>query len=517
MFHQNQEVKIEISTQSDPIKHVVLLMMENHSFDQMLGCFQQKYPDLEGVDPMMPRFNLDNNGNKIFQKATTEKQMALDPLHEVPDVLAQINGNNSGFVKNFIANYPKSSATDHQNIMGYYPLGFLPALHALADEFVICDHWFSSLPGPTWPNRNFALSGTTSGRVKMPTGITDPNMRYDIFYQNQTNIFDCLDKAGKSWRNYYSDFPLSLVLTHQREPHNLINYHQIDRFFKDANGAEADFPEFTFIEPKYMGTDQNDDHPPHNTMKAEKLIADVYNAIRSNKKLWESTLFVITYDEHGGFYDHVPEPDAIPPDAHQEEYTFDKLGVRVPALLISPWLKKGVEKTVFDHTSLLKYLIDKWQLDPLGERTRHANSIAVALKFAQEPRQDCISHIFVPTADLISSNTEIEKWNNCSNHQAIHVFADFLSKNKNIQTTSILPSASKIAAAKEKVGSLLVKCGMWCQKNSYEHRQARIMHSSEIAATTVESKPADEVMQDDLPASNKSTVSNNQSFSRLCC
>src|SRR5436190_11570227 len=111
MLHDNQEEKIEIATQVDPIKHVVLLVMENHSFDQMLGCFQQKYPDLEGIDSKAPRFNLDNSGNKIFQKATTEKQMGLDPLHEVPDVLAQISGNNSGFVQNFVANYPNSTAS----------------------------------------------------------------------------------------------------------------------------------------------------------------------------------------------------------------------------------------------------------------------------------------------------------------------------------------------------------------------------------------------------------------------
>jgi hypothetical protein len=134
-------------------------------------------------------------------------------------------------------------------------------------------------------------------------------------------------------------------------------------------------------------------------MKAEKLIADVYNSLRANPALWQSTLVVILYDEHGGFCDHVVPPIAIPPDDNQQEYSFDQLGVRVPALLVSPWVKRGVERTQFDHTSLLKYLIDKWGLGPLGKRTAAATSIGIAI--GKEQRDDTIERITM-TADQLA-------------------------------------------------------------------------------------------------------------------
>jgi phospholipase C len=115
-------------------------------------------------------------------------------------------------------------------------------------------------------------------------------------------------------------------------------------------------------------------------LAGEALIASVYNALRANEPLWNTTLLVVLFDEHGGFYDHVAPPAALPPDRHQEEYTFDRLGVRVPALLVSPFAANAVFKQQLDHTSLLKYLIDKWGLGPLGERTAQANSFASALQ-----------------------------------------------------------------------------------------------------------------------------------------
>src|SRR5712692_1196474 len=292
----------------DPVKHVILLLLENRSFDQMLGCFKNTYPDLEGIDPNNPGRNADNAGNVFTQTPTSEKQMRLDPRHEVEHVRVQLEQDNSGFVKDFVTNYPNSSADDRQQIMSYYSLWFLDGLHRLARDFTICDHWFSSVPGPTWTNRFFALSGTSSGRVEMPGSIKNRADLDRFFQQWQLTIFDRLNDAGRSWRIYYYDFPCSLVLDQMREPHNLRNYSKIDHFFKDARGPATNFPDFTFIEPKYFGEDQNDDHPPHNVIKGEKLIADVYNALRANDELWNSSLLVVLFDEHGGFYDHVPPP-----------------------------------------------------------------------------------------------------------------------------------------------------------------------------------------------------------------
>ncbi len=136
---------------ADPIKHVVLLMLENHSFDQMLGALQEVYPDLDGVLPNAPpRVNLDITGKPIPQIETRAKQMHLDPKHEVENVAEQMQDANGSFVKNFQKKYGPKATEDVAAIMSYYPLDFLPALHGLAREFTVCDRWYSSLPGPTW-------------------------------------------------------------------------------------------------------------------------------------------------------------------------------------------------------------------------------------------------------------------------------------------------------------------------------------------------------------------------------
>jgi phospholipase C len=145
-----------------------------------------------------------------------------------------------------------------------------------------------------------------------------------------------------------------------------------------------DFPAYTFIEPAYLPFGQNDQHPPHDVLKGDDLIASVYNAIRARKEIWDSTLFILTWDEHGGFYDHVEPPPAVPPDHNsQEGFGFDRYGVRVPAVLISRWVKPrsvfAPRRGVLDHTSILRYMSDKYDLGPLGNRTASAASIAEAI------------------------------------------------------------------------------------------------------------------------------------------
>ena len=261
--------------------------------------------------------NHDAQGKPYPQAPTVTKQLPFDPKHEHADVMVQLQNQNGGFITDFVNNYPASSDHDRQEIMDYYPVDFLPGLHSLARDFTVCDRWYSSLPGPTWPNRFFALSGTSNGRILMPAeGFNAPDLG-KYFQQTQDTIFDRLNEAGRRWRVYYCDFPSSWLLLRQLLPQNVVNYRPIDLFFDDARD-EKSFPEFVFIEPKYFGADENDDHPPHNIMKGEKFIADVYNAIRSNPDLWNSTLLVVSFDEHGGFYDHVTPPGAVAPDDHQE-------------------------------------------------------------------------------------------------------------------------------------------------------------------------------------------------------
>jgi len=163
-------------------------------------------------------------------------------------------------------------------------------------------------------------------------------------------------------------------------------------------------------------------------MRSQKLIADVYNSIRANESLWQSTLLIVFYDEHGGFYDHVEPPAAVPPDDHTEDYTFERLGVRVPAILISPWVDARVEPTQFDHTSMLRYLTDKWGLAPLGRRTASATSIAVALG-RQCARQDAPIRIELTPEQLRPSDPAEEErvFGYASAHQkALHVLTAYL-------------------------------------------------------------------------------------------
>jgi phospholipase C len=155
-----------MGAQSDPIRHVVHLILENRSFDQMLGALTAVHAELDGVDPAAPAKNADPSGRTYVQEPTKIRQMLKwDPRHEVPNVAVQLENDNSGFVKNFSEQYPDSTTEARQLIMSYYPLDFLPALHALGRQFTVCDRWFASVPGPTWPNRFFALSGTSSGTV----------------------------------------------------------------------------------------------------------------------------------------------------------------------------------------------------------------------------------------------------------------------------------------------------------------------------------------------------------------
>ena len=414
--------------QSDPIKHVVVLMLENHSFDQMLGWAKILYPKLDGVDPANPRLNADypNAKNTIQQCAMPNATIDLDPKHETVDVLAQIENNCGGFVSNFARSYPQSTPAERTEIMGYYPRGSLPVLHALAEKFTICDRWFSSMPGPTWPNRFFVHSGTCKGHVKMPAGVFITNEHcYD-----QNTIFDELCEKQIHWAIYHHGMPQALLLTHLWDKPE--RFHRMSCFFKDAAGPEEQFPQYAFIEPSYGGADENDQHPPTGMAKGEYLIAEIYNALRSNEQLWNTTLFVVLYDEHGGFYDHVYPPKAVPPDNCVAEYAFDQYGVRVPALLISPWAKPGftgavLGDTAFDHTSLLKYLIEKWELRPdrLGRRVEAATSFGPALQGLGAPRTDVppafdLAKLAVPQSSIPLATNE---------HQnALVSFAHFLEQ-----------------------------------------------------------------------------------------
>jgi hypothetical protein len=225
--------------------------------------------------------------------------------------------------------------------------------------------------------------------------------------------------------------PQSMLLMHQWRPENVRRYRPMEEFYRDCRNDPDEFPAYAFIEPRYYAPQQNDDHPPHDVSGAQRLIADAYHAIHANPALWESTLLVICYDEHGGFYDHVSPPPAVPPDDRKDEYTFDRLGVRVPAVLVSPWVDRKVEHTVFDHTSILKYCIEKWGLGPLGERAAQANSIGVAIRTDAGPRKDTPAKIELPKQDVRSLKAAAAEATELNElQQALSALAMFLGLQK---------------------------------------------------------------------------------------
>jgi phospholipase C len=229
--------------------------------------------------------------------------------------------------------------------MHYFPPEKLPVLTTLAKQFVVFNGWFSSIPGPTVCNRAFAHYGTSFGRVGM-----------DIFYWKSPpySIYERVLVAGRTARIYYYDGPSStqeIVNLLKNQPHIFGTF---DQFIADCKSG--DLPDYSFVEPNYSDHDgqggeepASDQHPDHNVQHGERFIAMVYNAIFDNEPLWNSTALLLVYDEHGGIFDHVIPPACIP-DGYTASaqdtgtgtpFAFDRLGVRVPAVLVSPWVHKG--------------------------------------------------------------------------------------------------------------------------------------------------------------------------------
>lgn len=203
------------------------------------------------------------------------------------------------------------------------------------------DRFFCSVPGPTWPNRMFQLAATSSGQTETGTWYHD---KVGELFPTRT-IFDQVEKANLTWRNYYNDTPWELFMEKIAFSHDEVR--PLKEFYRDA--ARGTLPSFAWINPSSgmdvaTGLGSNDHHPDHDVRLGEWLVKDIYDALRASPQ-WKETLFVLTYDEHGGFYDHVPPPAAPPPGdgeaSYPDKFEFDRLGVRIPVVLVSPWIKKG--------------------------------------------------------------------------------------------------------------------------------------------------------------------------------
>ncbi len=348
----------------DQLKHIVVLMMENRSFDHMLGSLSAVDARIDGITNQLS--NLDTTGAQIKPQplADFQGQLNPDPDHHFPAVDLQIfdgdaSAGRAATMRGFIKSYfnQRRDVKHSQMIMYYFPQDKLPVLTKLALEFAIFNRWFASIPGPTICNRAFAHYGTSFGRVDMnPFDVIEPFK----------SIYSRLINAKHTAKVYYYDTTSStmeVVNLLQNQPQLFGTYKQ---FKSDCD--KGLLPEYSFIEPNYNDHDTdsgeevaNDQHPDHDVQAGEFLIAEVYMHIRGNKKLWPNTALLVLYDEHGGIYDHVVPP-ACPPDKFSAqasstgtgmEFKFDRLGVRVPAILISPWIPPNtVVDRVFDHASI---------------------------------------------------------------------------------------------------------------------------------------------------------------------
>jgi phospholipase C len=375
------------------IEHVVVLMLENRSFDSMLGRLYPDDPDFRGLT--LNEFN--NYGGKGFgvwnntgMTPATACMPDPDPGEFFRDMNIQLFGtpdrpSTPPTMCGFAQNYVQTAKGAASAVMHYFTPEQVPVISTLAKAFGVSDQWHASAPCQTWPNRFFAHTGTSLGYVD--------NKAFPIPFR-APSIFSRLEDQDKTWRVYFHDMPQSMLL---RDVWSLALSHY--RFFNQflADASQGVLPNYSFIEPGYF-TDlfdnfmPNDEHPPHNVVHGEKLIADVYNAVR-NSCCWKKTLLIITYDEHGGCYDHVPPPPATPPDglaANPNDFNFNAYGVRVPAVLVSPYIPPGSKirppanadgsVTPFDHTSIIKTLRDLFNLgNKLTERDDAAPSLVSAL------------------------------------------------------------------------------------------------------------------------------------------
>jgi phospholipase C len=409
------------------IEHVFVLMLENRSFDHLLGFSGIAGKDAATAGPteingLKGGESNSFNGQTYAVSPGADYRMPTDPNHEFPDVLHQLCGpaatyqsggpyptvDDSGFVASYVA----SGGSNPGEVMECYQPEQLPVLNALASEFVVCDNWHASMPGPTWPNRMFVHAASSGGLDHSPS--TDEIVEWEtiggFFFKNGT-IFDALKNNGITRCLYGGDdFPMIAAL----KGIHLDDVRHYSLFAGDL--AQANYPySYTFIEPSYdvlhdykAGTSQ---HPLGDVTQGEALIKATYEAIRSSA-VWPKSLFIIAWDEHGGFFDHGIPPEALAPGDtapgakyNQYGFTFEQYGPRVPAIAISPLIPKNlIDHRLYDHASIPATLESLFGLGSLTARDSSANRLDALISLAV-PRGDCPLTLPAPadSADALSS------------------------------------------------------------------------------------------------------------------
>ncbi len=398
---------------SGPIEHVIVLMMENRSFDHLLG-YRQGVEGLSGkefnlLDPAKPESDT-NPAFFVDNGAPFAVLAGQGPGHSLNAANVQLCGSKAGpspanppANKGFVSNYQTELVFgDHVKnpsdavlkvAMQSFPPARLPSINALADAFCICDHWYSEVPGPTQPNRLYLHAATSFGYA------------HNVWSQkfNGPTIYGQIQKAGLTWATYQHDDNEVLEFNEVNQEKANFKFYQ-KSFAADVKAGQL--ANYVFIIPQFVtgkdGTMANSQHAPQDARYGDQFIADVYETLRSNETLWSKCALIICYDEHGGFYDHLIPPATVNPDginspppgdkaSYAPSFDFSRLGFRVPALICSPWVKAGrVDSTLYQHTSAMatarKLLGVK--APPLTKRDAGANTFEHLFAELAAPRTD---------------------------------------------------------------------------------------------------------------------------------
>ncbi|KAJ9680321.1 hypothetical protein PVL29_019592 [Vitis rotundifolia] len=394
-----------------PIKTVVVLVQENRSFDHMLGWMKSLNPEIDGVTgaESNPISTSDPNSPVVYF-TDDAGYVDPDPGHSFEAIYEQVFGHpwtadsaaSSEPLRPTMDGFAQQAEAKEQGLSKTVMKGLkpeaLPVFNELVAEFGVCDRWFASLPAETQPNRLYVHSATSHGASGNDTEMLAKG------YPQKT-IFESLEESGFSFGIYYQYPPSTLFYRNLRKLKYIDNFHQFDLDFK-RHCEEGKLPNYVVVEQRYFDTKlspANDDHPSHDVSQGQKFVKHVYEALRASPQ-WNDMLFVIIYDEHGGFYDHVPTPvtgvpspdDIVGPEPYN--FRFDRLGVRVPAILISPWIERGTvlhgpsgpyPTSEFEHSSIPATVKKLFNLKEfLTKRDAWAGTFECVLT-RETPRTDC--------------------------------------------------------------------------------------------------------------------------------
>jgi phospholipase C len=413
------------------IKHVIVLMEENRSFDHMLGF----YPGVNGLKGN--ECNLLNTSDSLSKRVCINKAAPYinpcDPDHSTPSTTWKIygaeaktgdliNATMTGFVE-----WEDKRGVNRDNFCDVMAMNLpehVPIMTALASEFAVFDRFFCAHPGPTWPNRLYTLAGTSAGATE--TGTWYQNKVGQLFPQK--TFFDQLAEEGLPWKLYFNDTCWELNLA--SVANNPEHLDPLTKFYEDAK--TGNLPAYAWINPRSgfnitLLQGSNDQHPDHDVALGEALYKDIYEALRASPQ-WNETLFIITYDEHGGFYDHVPPPSRgipAPEDGEvsypDKNFGFDRLGIRIPTLLISPWIPKGLvlsspptsskptPTSEYSLTSIMATVRKMFGMKsaPLTKRDAWSATFEQAFNLTV-PRADCPVHLPKAPAPAANYKPEVE-------------------------------------------------------------------------------------------------------------